>query len=168
MALEFSEAEIVKRVIGSTDLYEHCLLRRWPDKYKLAFKLEAGLRSGKRMDAFFMSPRGRFAWVIEFKVHAKPDSLVQILKYAREVTTVVQYDKIETHGYRKIFGVQKTIIAQSFDDDVIFLASRLSVQVLQFNPISNRIFELRPMVAAEKHPRYFRLKFEAIPDVEFA
>lgn len=158
MTLNLLEADIVRAVANEGDveysfglwhLSKFFLLKRNSKKnrsFSFDFQKERSLYSGKRIDLFGQTKNGRCKWIIEFKIHGTTDSLVQLEGYADEVYP-------DAHQNKRFHYVQRTLIARTFDDDCLFFAEKLGIQVLQLNAITKSIQELRPVVDLERRRR---------------
>lgn len=154
MAFQLSEAQIVDHIWNQREddgsievLGEQFVLKNKHagSPFQLRFHREKTLASGKRIDIYGETKNKRVRWAVEFKIHASADALVQVDRYATELG----WERTSS----RLFFIQRTIIAQSFDADSLYLAKKLGIQVLQFNLIARRLFELRPVVQLHKHGR---------------
>jgi len=170
-----AESEISKRTCsedGIEKIEPICLLKHGALRYigrdrrrskrvediKLRFFREHTLPSGKRMDLFAKNRTGRFAWVIEMKVHATMAALKQVIEYADEVDE--EYF-LPWSSYRFRL-TQKTILARSFDDDMLYFAEKLGVGLLQYNQITRKHFRIQEL----SQPYRLKKKFAYISEFD--
>lgn len=145
--MQFSESQLVDLFLAEDHLVsrfpfvEHGKVKglhryRTRRERELSHYREYKLKSGRRCDLLAIAhaalhPTPRLFWVIEFKVEAGVDALIQVCEY---------YDQLaqEFRQMTAIFAGAKAVAAQFFHPHVIELAPRLGVSCLHLAPINSK------------------------------
>lgn len=85
---------------------------------------------------FFSNIGDRYFAIIELKIHANVDAIMQILRYKNMISC--QYPT-------RFKIIRLVIVAQFFDDYVITLADELRIELIQICPINRKSSKLIPM-----------------------
>lgn len=127
--MEFQESELVKDFFQSDKLFN--LLSLPFKSKKLTAHREFALPSKRRCDILIKNKNLRVFCVIEFKVHAGADALIQALQYRKEVI-----NNLGPNSKHK-FGCV-IIAAQFFTDDLIDLAALTKTELIHIIPINKK------------------------------
>lgn len=135
--MNFSEKDLVDIFWTRKDFWEH-LPGRNAENRQLTAHREFALPSQKRCDILIKDKCNRFFWIIEAKVIAGPDAIIQAFEYRDEV--------IRTQGPSLVKVGFITIAAQFFKEETIFFAKKLGVQCLHLAPLNFKSITVSPVV----------------------
>lgn len=128
MSIVFSEFELRDLFIKSSDIRQSFRSPRNFD-IDIAWKKEHRLGSGKKIDLIF-NHKDRFIHLIEFKIYADHNAIIQLYEYYTEFADQYLSDRIIVY--------KLTIAAQYFSDDMMFFAHRLNIELVQVCPINKQ------------------------------
>lgn len=135
--MQFSEKELVDLLILNSDLEDHfSQWRVWNDGSFPNYSLsrEITLKSGRRCDLILGSKNNRISWIIEAKVYADVNTLIQVLEYKDEFRATVQKNS-------KFKMTLCCIAAQFFKGDLLRLCRLLGVPCLHITPVNKDLCE---------------------------
>lgn len=127
--MQFSEkqlGELFEDTISSDGWSEYLPIKNI-HKLQIDLLREYNVGDGTRAD-FVVKCDNRLLWVIEYKIVAEPNSIIQAYDYFKKILNANKKTKI---GIGKI-----TVAAQFFKDDTIFFAEKLGVELIQIAPIN--------------------------------
>lgn len=138
--MEFSEKQLVD-IFWENELWGHYPFsnriaggrdkHKCPKAGKITASREFSLASGRRCDLFIRNKTGREFWVVEFKVEANVDSIIQLREYFDEI-------KLSLLSKTSIFVGAMAIAAQYFHPHTVYFATALGIKCLQVAPINGK------------------------------
>lgn len=132
--LIFSEAELVKLTRDELDYLDLGL--KSPRFYENEWVSEVTTPCGTgRIDVLQIFGK-RAYWFCEYKINAEVSGLIQLLEYR---------DKFLHRNPSRIIMSRMTLVAQFFSEEVILLAPKLNMQLVQAIPINKKSAKLIPL-----------------------
>lgn len=148
--MQFSESQLVDMFLAeehqwsSFPFKEHRNFGKGRSEFNASLKYdrEYKLGTGRRCDLVVRAPSdalSRLFWIVEFKVEAGVDALIQVCEY---------YDSFvsELRLHTGIFSGAKSIAAQFFHPNVTELAGRLGISCLHLCPVNAKELRIEEIV----------------------
>lgn len=112
-----------------------------PKTGKLLATREYALPSGKRCDLIVRNEKTfREFWVVEFKVEASVEAIIQLRQYFEEITA-------EVSKRTSIFSGSMSLAAQFFHPNTIYFAEALGIRCLHLAPINSKQMRIDEIVS---------------------
>lgn len=138
--MEFSEKELVNLAVEEADIIDcspwSSMRVDMPEKHRKCITTalyctephrEYVLDNGRRCDLLYITENKRVIWLIEFKVHADNQTIVQLCDYWTTLKRSVSL-KFQTRAV--------SICAQFYDQETLYFAKKLGIHCMQFAPIN--------------------------------